>query len=193
MHPTRRADPLFAQAFTAPIGPQGRGGRIGVPRAVAPTRKDIIGGDMDKGDAQIGTGARHRSRGIRVDDGGQRLFTLGAVDSRIGGRIDHRAGAMGMDRSSTGGWISEIGLRAAKRRDRGQTAQFRGHLAAGAEDEDRHHPTLPNLCPTPSRSCSARHQSSWARYQSTVRASPSSTVTDGSQPSSSRMRAASMA
>ena len=47
--------------------------------------------------------------------------------------------------------------------------------------------------PTPARDCRARHQPSLSRYHCTVRASPSSTVTEGRQPSSVRMRAGSMA
>ena len=51
----------------------------------------------------------------------------------------------------------------------------------------------PRRCPTPGRASSGRHQSSCARYQSTVRASPSCSVTEGRQPSSARMRAGAMA
>ena len=57
----------------------------------------------------------------------------------------------------------------------------------------RRHQPVPRRLPTPSRSRSGRHQSSLARYHATVLRSPSSTVTEGRQPSSARMRDGSMA
>ena len=55
------------------------------------------------------------------------------------------------------------------------------------------HASTPSRSPTPALFCKARHHSSFARNQSTVRASPSSIVTDGRQPNSSRMRVGSIA
>ena len=64
--------------------------------------------------------------------------------------------------------------------------------AAGGPEDEQLHALVPTRLPAPA-SHSGRHQLSLSRYHCTVRRSPSSTETDGSQPSSSRMRVASMA
>ena len=65
-------------------------------------------------------------------------------------------------------------------------------LVGRARNACRHHP-FPSRTPTPWRPCSACHQAALSRYHCTVRSSPSSTVTEGRQPSSLRMRPGSMA
>jgi len=77
-----------------------------------------------------------------------------------------------------------------------RTAELAGDLAARAEDEGAHQPVA-RLSPRRSslwpRAWIACHHSVLSRYQRTVRRSPSSSVTDGDQPSSSRILLASMA
>ena len=51
---------------------------------------------------------------------------------------------------------------------------------------------LPKRCPTPVRFNKGCHQPSFSRYHCTVLSRPSSSVTDGRQPNSLRMRLASM-
>ena len=75
---------------------------------------------------------------------------------------------------------------------RREPCQFAGQLPGFAENQQAHAFT-PSLSPTPARDCSARHQGSLARYQSTVFSSPCSSVTEGRQPSSVRIRLGSMA
>ena len=88
--------------------------------------------------------------------------------------------------------LRKIRLRAAHADLIGGTARdFGRHPPGFAENKD--YVLTPKRSPTPARSCSARHQSSLARYHCTVRFSPSSTVTEGRQPSSVRMRVGSIA
>ena len=72
----------------------------------------------------------------------------------------------------------------------GGAGELAGHLPGLAEDQGPHQalacfrPSRSSLWP---RAWIACHQSRLSRYQRTVRRSPSSSVTDGAQPSSSRI------
>ena len=76
-----------------------------------------------------------------------------------------------------------------------KAARFAHHKFSDLIEGDRVHLShpFPRRAPTPSRDCRARHQFSLSRYHCTVFSSPSSTVTEGRQPSSSRMRVGSIA
>jgi hypothetical protein len=178
----------------APVGPQRRGRRVRRTGRVTRAVEDVVGRDMHEGDAQFRADLGHRRRCGAVDRGGEVFLLFRLVDAGIGGRVDHRLGPMRPDRRRTGRGVAQVRLGPAERYDIGLPRKLGRDLPRFAEYEDRHRqPALPRRSPTPVRACSARHQSSCPRYQSTVRARPSSTVTEGDQPSSSRMRLASMA
>ena len=147
---------------------------------------------MHEGDVPRGAFGGQRGGGRAVDARGLGLLLLRAVDGGPGGGVDDGRRRMGGDLRDAGGGVGLVGLRAAEEhRLRGQPGKFRGDLAGLAEDEKGH--ATPSRFPTPSRLCSASHQSRLSRYHWTVRSSPSSTVTLGRQPSSARIRDGSIA
>ena len=163
-----------------------------LPRRLSTAVKNIVGRDMHKRDIHRRTGTRHRRRCLPIDAQRPRLVFFGAVHSRIGGGIDHGCGRACRDGRTASGRIIQISILAAQKgRIRQVPAQLLRDLPCGAKHQYAH--ALPSRLPTPSRLCSARHQSSFSRYQRTVRCSPSSTVTEGSQPSSCLIRDASIA
>ena len=206
--PAGGAHALFSRELGAAIGVL-RGNRVCFdPRVRAAAREDVIGRDMHQRDAACRAGLRHGRRRVPVDGRSLGLVLLGAVDGGPGGGVDHRAGVMRLYRGGTGRGIRQVGGVAAQAGHRLRLpCQFRGHLAGSAEDENVHgargpsvlyraacaYAVTPSRSPTPLRVCSARHQSSLSRYHCTVRRNPSSTVTEGRQPSSARMRPGSMA
>ena len=123
------------------------------------------------------------------------LVAFGLVHGGIGGGVDHGVGGVCFNRTGAAGRVGQIGGGTVEGDDLDTAAiqrpQFRGDLPAVPKDKNLH--AVPSRLPTPLRFCSARHQSSFSRYQSTVCASPSSTVTEGCQPSSDLMREGSMA
>ena len=190
--PPAARTPILARQLRAAVGAE-RTCRIGrLPGGLARAVEDVIGRDVQERHAFSRRRAGHGGGGGAVDHGRQRLLLLGAVDGRVGGGVDHRLGVGGQDRGGAGLGVREIGAVAAECHDRRAGGEFAGDLAGLAEDEDPH-ARAPSRAPTPSRSWSARHQGSLARNQSTVRASPCSSVTEGRQPSSVRMRVGSMA
>lgn len=101
-------------------------------------------------------------------------------------------GAMGHDGGGAGFGGAKIGLVAPKGDNLGLALKLRGDLPGFAKDQHAH-TVAPSLWPTPLRPSSGRHQTSFSRYQRTVRSSPTLTVTEGRQPNSSRMRVGSIA
>ena len=168
-------------------GPAGKAGR-------PPPSKDPIksGRDMDEGHGQpcsrqcMAVGAR------AVDAGGQRLFLLGPVDNRVSGGVDDACLAQGQGSGRGTCRDRQIGPVAAHAKRIG-ARRASSVATCPVWPKTKDHALTPSRWPTPARFCKARHQSSFARYHSTVRRSPSSTVTDGRQPSSVRMRVGSMA
>ncbi len=128
-------------------------------------------------------------------------LVLGAVDGGVGGGVDDDVGVGRLDGADAGRGVGEVGDGAADHR-RGDAAggggqgELAGDLPGLAEDERAHQalafsrPSRSSLWP---RAWIACHQSRLSRYQRTVRRSPSSSVTDGCQPSSSRILLASIA
>ena len=190
----RRRDPLFAQQFGAAIGPEGGRRMFGRKRSFPCPVKDIIGRDMQEGQAQFGTAPGHGGGGVAVHHSCCGLFRLGLVDGSPGGGVDHQI-TIG-NRGGTGGRVAQIGRVPAKeaRRHshRAAPGEFAGELPGLAEDQNLHVFT-PSRTPTPARACSGFHQASLSRYHCTVRSNPSSTVTEGRQPNSVRIRVGSMA
>jgi hypothetical protein len=194
--PPARDGPTSPASFDAAIGPSGAVGASGARGPCRRSRRRRSRSRCGRTGCPVRRRPRRHRRGRRaVDRGGEVLLLLRLVDGGVGGGVDHRLGRMGPDRRGAGRGVGQIGLVAAERDDVGLPRELRGDLPGLAENQDAHRPYPPSrgVRRRPRRACSARHQSSFSRYQSTVRASPSSTVTEGCQPSSSRMRVASMA
>ena len=135
----------------------------------------------------------NRARGLAVDDKGCGFLSLGLIHRRPGGGIDHQIAVKARNLRRAGRRVSLVSLRAGEKHRLRQTgAKLLRQLSCGAKNQ-RLHAMVPRRWPTPARSCKGRHQASLSRYHCTVRASPSSTVTEGRQPSSSRMREGSIA
>ena len=191
MRPARGPHRLLTRKLAPAIGIERRGRRLRLPGAGTLAREDVIGRDLHEGKAPGGTGTGHGTGRGAIDLRRQGLLLFGPVHRREGGCVDDGTGLQGCDPVGAGFWVGQVRRLPAQALNIGQGGQLLGHLAPLAKDQD-HDPT-PSLLPTPSRPCSGRHQASLSRYHCTVRASPSSSVTEGRQPSSSRMRVASIA
>ena len=196
MWATRRPHTHFAREFAAPVSAQ-RGGRVVWGKGLVPrTIEHVIGGEVQERQPPVRRRAGHRGGRIAVHHHGRVKISLGLVDGGPGGGVDHRIGIGAVDGQRAGGRVGQIGPVAAQghqRHPRRHPAdQLPRHLPGLAEDQ-KLHALVPNRSPTPLRANSGCHQAALSRYQRTVRRRPSSSVTDGRQPSSSRMRVGSMA
>ena len=142
------------------------------------------------------TGPRHGGRCRPIHHCGGLFLGLGPIHRRPGCGIDHHIRRMGMDRLGTGHRVGKIGLITAQKPRCGirlaQPDKLLRDLPRAPKDQKRHALT-PNRSPTPARDCRARHHASFCKNHWTVRRNPSSSVTDGRQPSSVLMRLGSMA
>ena len=185
---------IFARKLGGAIDPKRCGRRILGPWGVAAAVEDIVGRDMQQRHAKTGRRTRNRSGRQCVDQMRGLGLGLGAIHRGIGGSVDHKARGGRTQRLRAGIRIGQIGVIAAQENGPWRTfCQFPRDLPGPAKDQQSLHHAVPSRRPTPSRDSSGCHQSRLSRYQATVRRSPSSTVTDGRQPSSSRIRVGSIA
>ena len=191
-----RADGILSGELGPAIGPERCRIITRFERLRAGAVKDIVGRNVQKRDTSESTGSRHGFRCCRIHDRRSVLFRFGPVYGRPGGSVHDRIDLSVHDGPGANIRRHQVGLRPSEDRRfdirRTLARQLTPDLSCLSEDEQPH-ATPPRRRPTPSRFKSGRHQSSFSRYQSTVLASPSSTVTEGRQPSSSRIRLASIA
>ena len=186
-------DAMFPGKLGPAIGTQRPGVVIGLPGAGAAAVEDIVRRNVQERNSARCRRLRHPRRGRAVDQHRHVFIAFSLIHGRIGGRVDHHLGVAGGNRIGTAVRLAQIGVAARQEDGPGQLQpQLLRHLTGRSEDQ-RLHALTPRRCPTPWRFCRGRHQASLSRYHCTVRARPSSTVTDGRQPSSVRIRVGSMA
>ena len=192
----RRADTCLANLLASTVCTQGRRWLVWSPGLLARAVEDIVRRHMQNRYADFGSRFGQRPNRGTVDRLGNLRLGLGPVNCGVGGCVDDHVGLHVAHDVANQVGNHELGPGAAKYVQiclcRSAADQFCCNLPGFSEDGDFHVP-VPSRCPTPWRSRSGRHQYSFARYQSIVRARPSSSVTEGRQPSSSRMRAGSIA
>ena len=186
-------DAMFPGKLGPAIAAQRPGGVIRLPGAGAAAVENIVCRYVQKRKAARCCRLRHPCRGRGVDPHRHVFIGLGLIHCRIGGGIDHNLGVAGGNRIGASVWLAQIGVAARQEDGPWQLhPQLLRNLTGRSEDK-RLHALTPRRVPTPWRSCKGRHQASLSRYHCTVRARPSSTVTEGRQPSSVRIRVGSMA
>ncbi len=193
MRATGGADLCLAGELAGPVGIERGGGGIRAPGTAAGTIENVVCREMDERNALRRADPRHRPGRGCVHAMRERGVAFGPV--HIGERcgVDDGVGAMVPNGVRDRGGIRKLDIVAAKPdRARIEPPDFACHLPGPAKNEELHI-TLPSRTPTPLRSRRAPSHPVLARNQSTVRASPSSIVTSGRQPTSARIRVGSIA
>src|ERR1700694_2550963 len=104
-------DATFALELAAPVDVERTCGIVLVILAVFPSIKDVIRRDLDHRYAVCRTCARDVFGSHTVDDVCAFRLALGPVDGRIGGRVDHDAGALTLYRGCDRFLVGEIHIR----------------------------------------------------------------------------------
>ena len=160
--------------------------RVGlvIGRALGPV-EDVVGGDLDHGDAEPGGAGGGGGRAVAVDGEGQVRLALCLVHGGVGRGVDHDVGLERLHRRRERLRPQQVdqGPRAVPDHDAGGRrglAQGPRELTPRAGDEDPHGQTNP---PPAARPRSGSHQSRRSKYQAIVCSSPLSKLSWGHQPS----------
>ena len=111
------ANLALAGELRAPVCAERAGGIVFAPGPVAAAIEDIVGRNMQEGQAALCRRGGHGAGRVAVDARRQVFFFLGLVDGGIGGGVDNRVRGMGRNDRGAGVRVRQIGGLTIKRDD----------------------------------------------------------------------------